>query len=93
MKEVGYATTCAICLLPAVLAGRAQAGRGAGAVAPPLGLFAPPLREMIEMAYEFAAPYLLDGAKLTRAFGFAPTPHRDALAETIAWYRGSRQRN
>jgi nucleoside-diphosphate-sugar epimerase len=57
-----------------------------------LGLFAPPLREMVEMAYEFAAPYLLDGAKLTRAFGFAPTPHRAALAETIAWYRGRQKR-
>lgn len=57
-----------------------------------LGLFAPPLREMVEMRYEFAAPYLLDGAKLTRAFGFAPAPHRAALAETIAWYRGRQKK-
>jgi len=45
---------------------------------------------MIELRYEIAEPYLLDGAKFTRAFGFTPTPHRDALAETIAWYRARR---
>jgi hypothetical protein len=39
------------------------------------------------MRYEFARPYLLDGGKFTRAFGFTPTSHRDALAETTAWYR------
>ena len=52
-----------------------------------IGLFSPPIHEMIEMRYEFAEPYLLDGTKFTRAFGFTPTPHRDALADTIAWYR------
>jgi nucleoside-diphosphate-sugar epimerase len=56
-----------------------------------IGLFAPPVREMVEMRYEFERPYLLDGTKFTRAFGFAPTPHRQALAETIAWYRGRRK--
>jgi nucleoside-diphosphate-sugar epimerase len=53
-----------------------------------IGLFAPPVREMVEMRYEFEQPYLLDGSKFTRAFGFTPTPHRQALAETIAWFRG-----
>ena len=52
-----------------------------------VGIFSPPIREMIEMQYEFAEPYLLDGAKFTHAFGFTPTPHRDALGGTIAWYR------
>jgi len=54
------------------------------------GLFSPMIREMVEMAYEFEGPYLLDGGKFARAFadaGYAPTPHREALAATIAWYR------
>jgi nucleoside-diphosphate-sugar epimerase len=52
-----------------------------------IGAFSPPIREMVEMQYEFTQPYLLDGAKFTRAFSFTPTPHRNALAETIAWFR------
>jgi nucleoside-diphosphate-sugar epimerase len=55
-----------------------------------LGLFSPVVREMVEMRYEFVQPYLLDGTKFTRAFGFTPTPHRDALAATIAWYQASK---
>jgi hypothetical protein len=54
------------------------------------GIFSPVIREMVEMAYEFEQPYLVDGSKFARAFadsGFAPTSHREALAATIAWYR------
>lgn len=54
-----------------------------------IGLFSPPLREIVEMRYEFAEPYLLDGSKFSRAFGFTPTPHHDALAETITWFRAN----
>ena len=54
-----------------------------------VGLFSPPIREMIEMRYEFTEPYILDGSKFSRAFGFTPTLHREALAETIAWYRAN----
>jgi nucleoside-diphosphate-sugar epimerase len=57
-----------------------------------LGLFSPVVREMVEMRYEFARPFLLDGTKFMQAFGFAPTPHRDALTATIAWYRASKGR-
>jgi nucleoside-diphosphate-sugar epimerase len=52
-----------------------------------LGVFSPVIREVAEMSYEFEGPYLVDGSKFTRAFGFTPTPHRQALTETIAWYR------
>jgi nucleoside-diphosphate-sugar epimerase len=52
-----------------------------------VGLFSPLIRETIEMSYEFEESYTLDGGKFTRAFGFTPTPHREALGETIAWYR------
>jgi nucleoside-diphosphate-sugar epimerase len=52
-----------------------------------LGVFSPLIREVVEMSYEFEGPYLVDASKFTRAFGFTPTPHRQALTETIAWYR------
>lgn len=52
-----------------------------------MGIFNPTLRELVEMLYEFKEPYLMDGSKYLRAFGGAPTPHRDALEKTVAWYR------
>ena len=51
------------------------------------GLFVPPAREMIEMAYEFEEPFILDSSKIERAFGLRPTPLEEALAETVAWWR------
>jgi nucleoside-diphosphate-sugar epimerase len=52
------------------------------------GLFVPPAREIIEMAYEFEEPFLVDCSKIERAFGLRPTPLEEALAETVAWWRG-----
>lgn len=52
-----------------------------------LGLTNPVLRESVEMLYEFTEPYLFDGSKYTRAFGGTPTPHREALQQTVKWYR------
>jgi nucleoside-diphosphate-sugar epimerase len=52
-----------------------------------VGLFNPLAREVIEMAYEFEAPYIMDGAKFTRAFGGVPTPHREAIRQTVAWFK------
>lgn len=52
-----------------------------------LGLFNPLLREVAEMAYQFDRPFLMDGSKFTRAFGGAPTPHREAVAATVEWFR------
>jgi nucleoside-diphosphate-sugar epimerase len=51
------------------------------------GLFVPPAREMVEMAYEFEEPFLLDSSKFERAFGIGPTPLEEALAATVAWWR------
>jgi nucleoside-diphosphate-sugar epimerase len=51
------------------------------------GLFNPVLREVGEMHYEFDAPYLIDASKYLAAFGGAPTPHREGLRQTVAWYR------
>jgi len=53
-----------------------------------LGLFNPMLRELGEMLYEFDAPYLVDGSRYQHAFGGTPTPHSEAMRQTLAWYRG-----
>lgn len=51
------------------------------------GLFVPEAREMIEMMYEFEKPFVVDGSRFERTFGLAPTPLRDAVNATVAWYR------
>jgi nucleoside-diphosphate-sugar epimerase len=52
------------------------------------GIFSPLLREMRETTYQFRAPFVIDASKFEAAFGHRePTPHRDAVQRTIAWYR------
>ena len=50
-------------------------------------LFNPMVREALEELYQFESPFVVDGSKFARAFGFTPTPHREAIQQTIAWYR------
>jgi nucleoside-diphosphate-sugar epimerase len=52
-----------------------------------MGLFNPPLRETIEMLYEFEEPFVVDHSDFERAFGLQATPLRQAIGETIGWYR------
>jgi nucleoside-diphosphate-sugar epimerase len=52
------------------------------------GIFSPLLREMRETTYQFRAPFVTDASKFQAAFGpLEPTPHRDAVYRTVAWYR------
>lgn len=51
------------------------------------GLFIPAARELVEMLYGFEQPFLVDGSKFERTFGLHPTPLRQAVAETVAWFR------
>src|SRR5690349_4662484 len=52
------------------------------------GIFSQLLREMRETNYQFRAPFVIDSSKLEAAFGrLQPTPHRDAVQLTVAWYR------
>src|SRR5262249_60930579 len=54
------------------------------------GIFSPLLRELRETTYQFRAPFVIDASKFQAAFGrLEPTPHRDAVPRTVAWY-GSR---
>jgi nucleoside-diphosphate-sugar epimerase len=52
-----------------------------------MGLFNPPLRETIEMLYEFEEPFVVDHSAFERTFGMHATPLRDAIRETVRWYR------
>jgi nucleoside-diphosphate-sugar epimerase len=47
------------------------------------GLFDPLTREFVEMAYQFAAPFVLDSSRAEQTFGLAPTPLAEALAELV----------
>jgi nucleoside-diphosphate-sugar epimerase len=63
-----------------------------GAYARPImtavSLFSPMVREVVEMLYQFEAPFVVDGSKFARTFGFSPaTSHREALQHTLAWFR------
>jgi len=51
------------------------------------GLFVPAAKEMLEMAYEFEKPFLVDASKFIKAFGDISTPHEIAANEKINWYR------
>jgi len=51
------------------------------------GLFVPAAKEMVEMAYEFEKPFIVNAEKFTRAFGAIATPQEIAVRETLAWYR------
>lgn len=50
------------------------------------GLFSPVLRELPEVAYQMERPFVLDSAAAQTAFGLAPTPWRQILAETVEFY-------
>jgi nucleoside-diphosphate-sugar epimerase len=71
------------------LAGLAGLGPKVGRITPPMlwaaGLFDPQLRETREMTDAFARPYVTRADDFEAAFGpVALTPHRDALAATLA---------
>jgi nucleoside-diphosphate-sugar epimerase len=55
-----------------------------------LGLFNPPLRETIEMLYEFEEPFVVDHSRFERAFGGHATPLGEAIRKTVRWYRSKR---
>lgn len=51
------------------------------------GLFNPMVREFAEVGYQFARPFVLDAGKFERAFGGTVTPHKEAIAGTLEFYR------
>ena len=51
------------------------------------GLFIPEAKETVEMMYEFENPFVIDSGKFEQTFGMRATPIREAIQETVAWYR------
>ena len=51
------------------------------------GLFVPDAKETIEMLYEFEQPFIVDSSKFENTFNMKATPIREAVRETLNWYR------
>lgn len=51
------------------------------------GLFVPEAKETVEMMYEFEQPFIVDSSKFEKAFGMKATPIKEAVKETVAWYK------
>jgi nucleoside-diphosphate-sugar epimerase len=52
-----------------------------------LGYVNPLLREVAEMLYEFREPFVVDSSKFVHTFGDIATPHRQAVSQTLNWFR------
>ena len=52
-----------------------------------LSLFNPTLRAVAEQLYQSERPWVVDHSKFASAFGAHPTPHPEAIARTLDWYR------
>jgi len=55
------------------------------------GFFIPEAKETVEMMYEFEKPFVIDSTKFENTFGMKATPIREALRETVQWYRSHMQ--
>jgi hypothetical protein len=50
------------------------------------GLFDSGARQMVEMAYEFTEPFVVDSTRIQRTFAMSPTPTDVAISRTVLWY-------
>jgi nucleoside-diphosphate-sugar epimerase len=75
-------------LVVAATGGRSRIATNSAPMTRLAGVFVPFLREVGETLPHFQAPYVLDWSKFRGAFGpFTPTPHPEAVARTVAWFR------
>ena len=51
------------------------------------GLFIPEAKEQVEMMYEFEKPFIVRSSHFEKTFGMKATPMREAIKETVAWYK------
>jgi nucleoside-diphosphate-sugar epimerase len=56
-----------------------------------LGLFIAPVRETVEMMYEFEEDFVVDHSAYAATFGNHATPMHDTLSTTITWWRQHQQ--
>jgi len=57
------------------------------------GIFIVGARETVEMMYEFEKPFVVNSSKFERAFGIHATPLREAIRQTVAWYKAHPQQS
>lgn len=48
-----------------------------------LGLFVPPIKETVEMLYQFESDFVVDSSDFTEHFGMEPTPLAESLARVM----------
>jgi nucleoside-diphosphate-sugar epimerase len=53
------------------------------------GLFIPEAKETVEMMYEFDKPFIVDSSRFEKTFGMKAAPMREAIRETVNWYKRS----
>jgi len=83
-------TTRRFLMLAGTIAGAGPTIRRVPSVVVKLGArFIPLLREVREMLYGFERPFIVDHSRFASAFGAKPTPHEQALRETLAAGAGS----
>lgn len=56
------------------------------------GLFIPEAKESVEMMYEYERPFVIDSSKFEKTFGMKATPIREAIKETVTWYKSHHQK-
>jgi len=52
-----------------------------------LALVNPTMRAAKEQLYQTERPFVVDHGKFEQAFGATPTPHPEAIEQTLEWYR------
>jgi len=55
------------------------------------GLFIPEAKEVVEMMFEFEQPFIVDSSKFEKTFSMKATPMKEAIKETVAWYKSHPQ--
>jgi nucleoside-diphosphate-sugar epimerase len=51
------------------------------------GLFIKEAKESVEMLYKFEKPFIVDSSKFEKTFGMQATPMREAIKETVKWFK------
>jgi nucleoside-diphosphate-sugar epimerase len=52
-----------------------------------MSLFNPMIRELKEVLYQHEQPFIVDHSKYKEAFGDTSTPHKEAIRQTLNWYK------
>jgi nucleoside-diphosphate-sugar epimerase len=73
--------------MAAALGVPAKTMRAPGWLLSAMGLFDPPMGELVEMLYQFEAPFLYDDTRSRALLGMEPTPFDAQIAATAEWAR------